>query len=83
MSERVRPFSEGSEFIDWKRRNCDRCTLRWQAGHGYQCDIEAALDYAYLDNRTVRASIGERMGFSCQHVAEECPERELVEVESG
>ena len=79
MGKRVRPFAGRCEFIRWKADNCERCALRWQAGRGYLCDIDAALDYSHLNNGTVRASIGERMGFSCQHVAEECPEREMEE----
>lgn len=79
MGRRVRPFT-AREFKPWKSRNCQYCTLRWREGQGYQCDIEAAIDYAHLDNGTVQVSIGERMGFSCQHVAEDCPEREPVEV---
>ena len=79
MGKRVIPFSGRSEFVDWKLRNCRRCRLQWRDEKRYQCDIEAALDYAEIDNGTVRKSIGERMGFSCQHVAQDCPERELEE----
>ena len=83
MGERVRPFSCGRYFRDWKSRNCQRCALQWQAGQGYQCDIEAALDYAYMDDGKVTTTIGKLLGFDGQHVAEDCQARELVEVESG
>lgn len=79
MGERIRPFSCGSEFFDWKRRNCERCKLKWQAGQSYQCDLECALDYAYGDNGMVTAAIGKRMKFDGLYVAAHCPERALVE----
>ena len=83
MGERVRPFSKGSEFTGWKAFNCQRCVLRWEAGQGYQCDIEAALDYAYMDDGKVRITIGKLLKFDGEHVAEDCPARVLVEVEGG
>ncbi len=79
MSERVRPFADGNEFFDWKRRNCQHCTLRWEEKDGYRCDIEAAIDYAHLDNGTVTITIGRLLKFDGQHVAEDCQARELVE----
>ncbi len=79
MGERVTPFSCGSYFRDWKSRNCDRCALRWEAGQGWQCDIEAALQYAYMDNGTVTREIGKRLRFDGRWVADDCQERELVE----
>ena len=88
MGERIRPFSCGSEFADWKRQNCEGCTLRWQEGlaqegHGWQCDIEAALDYAYIDNGSVTLEIGRRMRFDGVNIADPCPERVLQEAEGG
>ncbi len=86
MGERVRPFAEGSEFVDWKRRNCDRCTLRWQEGRGrdaYLCDIESALDYAYMDDGTVTETVGGLMRFDGEHVADDCQARVLEEIEGG
>lgn len=80
MGERVRPFSRGCDFKCWKAFNCRRCTLRWEAGQGYHCDIEAALDYAYLDDGSVTVGIGKSLKFDGEHVAEDCPERVLVEV---
>ncbi len=84
MGERVRPFANGDEFFDWKQRNCQRCTLRWQEGlvqdgHGWQCDIEAALDYAHIDNGSVTLDIGQRMRFDGVNIADPCPERVLEE----
>jgi hypothetical protein len=82
MSERIRPFT-AREFKPWKWRNCRRCNLRWREGQGYRCDIEAAIDYAHLDNGTVTKVIGKRLRFEqCVpdgHVAEECLERVLEE----
>ncbi len=79
MGERVRPFAKGSEFVAWKRRNCERCTLKWQQGLGYQCDIESAVDYAYMERGMMTLGMAKRMKFDGEHVAEDCPERELEE----
>ena len=79
MGERVRPFANGTEFFDWKRCNCQRCTLGWQAGQGYQCDLEAALDYAHMDKKGVTETIAKSLKFDGEHVAEDCPDRVLVE----
>jgi predicted RNA-binding Zn-ribbon protein involved in translation (DUF1610 family) len=79
MTKRVRPFTKGADFLCWKRRNCERCTLGWQAGQGYQCDLEAALDYAYMDKKGVTETIGKSLKFDGEHVAHDCPECVLVE----
>ncbi len=78
MGKRVRPFAGSTEFIEWKQRNCEHCTLRWQGGEGYECDIEAALDYSHYDNGTVTRAIGKLLKFDGQRVAEDCQARELV-----
>ncbi len=78
MAERIGPFSCGSHFVDWKWRNCDRCTLRWTEGQGWKCEIEAALDNAYIDDGTVTQEIGKRLRFDGRWVAEDCKERVLT-----
>ncbi len=78
MGKRIRPFT-AREFKPWKSRNCQHCSLAWREDQGYRCDIEAAIDYAHLDNGTVTAEIGRILQFDGQHVAEECPDRVLEE----
>ncbi len=78
MSERIRPFVEDSEYGEWKRRNCQRCSVGWRPGQQYQCDLEAALDYAYLDCRTVTEEIAQHLKFDGRRIAEDCPARVLT-----
>lgn len=69
MSEqRIRMFSNGSQFDDWEAANCDRCTKGHTVDeHGMdqfsQCEINQALNFAYWDDGTVRAEIARRAGY--------------------
>ena len=78
MGERIRPFSCGSEYVDWKCRNCNRCVKEWTEEHQWLCAIECAIDYAYMDDGTVTAEIGSRLKFDGLWVVPDCPERELT-----
>ena len=50
-----RPFSNGSEYFDWKDENCDMCANRWEEVDGlYRCKYERAIDRAYFDYGLVR-----------------------------
>jgi hypothetical protein len=69
MSERMRPFSCGSEMGDWDTRNCQNCHLtgyyRDQAHRNdwvWRCDIQRAIGEAYLGDGTISADISRRMG---------------------
>lgn len=93
MSERVYPFSNGTEYIAWDSAYC------WKCGRGpYRnyddpdaqqdgfCDIFDALADAYLDDGTISAEIAERMGDPWQQrcrefLAEWQPEPEKSEAE--
>ncbi len=78
--ERVTPFSNGTQSCDWDSRNCARCKkvapdLSWS-----KCDICDALTVAYIDDVTVSAEIGRRMGYvksSPPAYTWDCPEREV------
>lgn len=62
---RVRPFSCGSQCADFKGSNCDRCTKGYdEVAGGWKCQIEEAIDAAWLDDGTVSLDIAARMGFT-------------------
>jgi hypothetical protein len=41
MSDRVIPFANGSEFMFWSERNCDRC--KRGTVEGEECPISGAI----------------------------------------
>lgn len=74
MSERTRfvPFSCGSEKADWHYRNCNNCRKGYSKETGWNCEIERALDAAFLGDGSVSNEIGERMGGG------RCPEQSPI-----
>lgn len=80
---RYRPFSNGSQFSDWRHANCWRCAKQFdEAADEYRCEIEQALDVACWDDGTVSEDIARRMGYlaagSCSY-GWMCPEVEWTE----
>lgn len=65
----VRPFSCGTQDIDWQDRNCCRCARLpdgfweqyWKMESG--CEIFDALSFAAVDDGTITEEIAERMGY--------------------
>jgi hypothetical protein len=84
MAEEVRPFSCGSQYGDWRSRNCDRCIKSYdnqnpQPKNGMgPCDIDNAIGIAYIGSGSVTHEIAKRMGYDdpCAY-GWDCPEREL------
>lgn len=79
MDGRIRPFSNGSQYVDWTARNCDRCAKQfdWEAQESH-CDIEAALSFACIDDGRITAEIARRAGITDEtrtHYTWDCPER--------
>lgn len=61
---RFRPFSNGTQYLDWETSNCSRCTKTLERHDGYFiCSIEAALNAAMFDDGTISESIAKRMGY--------------------
>lgn len=79
MSERVRPFSSGSQFGDWTERNCERC--KKSSEDGSKCDLELALCMAYFGDGTISREEAGRIGCdkSKRLYTWDCTERELNE----
>jgi hypothetical protein len=72
-SERIRIFSNGTEFSCWLENNCgDDCALActdWEDGEPI-CDLETALMDAYCSDGTISQEIATRLGWT--------PERRTV-----
>jgi hypothetical protein len=63
MSDRIRPFSSGTQFLSWVESNCDRCTKAYdEANQAYRCTIQEAIDRASLIDGDVDEGTAARMG---------------------
>lgn len=56
LATRIRPFSNGSEYAEYRDDNCDLCKLGFDEskGHG-ECKYERALDRGYIGDGLVKA----------------------------
>lgn len=72
----MRPFDNGTQFMAWRHRNCVRCAKQWN--NGYFCEIEMALDEAYITDGEITAEIAKRMQLSNYYTfyTWDCPERQ-------
>ena len=80
---RHRPFSNGTQFLDWEGANCGRC---WKSTpSASRCAIESALYSAQGGDGTVSDRMAARMGYLAHRAAScwECPEREAVRPATG
>ena len=59
---RVRPFSCGTQSVDWDERNCCRCAKANFDKGASECSIAIALCEAYWGDGTVSTEIAHRMG---------------------
>jgi hypothetical protein len=63
--DRVSPFSNGSQHVDWTSSNCDRCTKAYdEANQVYRCTIQEAIDRAGLIDGDVDEATAARMGIT-------------------
>lgn len=84
MSERHDVFANGTQYLDWTARNCDRCPLAGDPSEpgSSACDIFEAIHDAAADDGTVSTDIARRMGLLDNEMAYTwaCPEfGEVVE----
>lgn len=81
--ERVEPFYCGTQMADWHGYNCNHCRKRgaYQAppdrDFKWNCEIQSAVDLAYLTTGDVSAEIGRRMG-ACDDANWRCGEFEAT-----
>ena len=61
---RVRPFSTGTQYLDWTLSNCEDCA---KSG---RCVLERALSDACIRDGTIAHSIAERMGYFAHNGAD-------------
>jgi hypothetical protein len=68
MSERISPFSCGSQMGDWETKNCANCHLQGyyrdeqRNDWAWRCDIQKAIGESYIGDGTVSEDIARRMG---------------------
>ena len=70
----IKPFSNGTEYMDWRDNNCSRCKKDCEVvGDTYitHCDIEEAISLGTITGQ-VPDKIYERMGLPDSW---DCPER--------
>jgi len=48
MPENVRPFSSGTEGLDWCEANCERCQLNGYKRGGEPCPMEQAVAEGFI-----------------------------------
>lgn len=82
IKERVRPFSCGTQFMDWNSRNCRGCIKYDERDASRQkCEIDWAFGTAFLGDGTISEEIAERSGHNANQDAFvwDCPERVAVD----
>lgn len=64
-TDRVVPFSNGSEYMRWTSMNCDRCTRGYDdEKNEAHCPIEDALSHASVFDDTIPIDLARRGGFT-------------------
>lgn len=79
----VRPFSNGTQYMDWERVNCGRCkkaaTLEEFHAGKFQCDIEKELVYGTVGDGTISDEIAARLKIDEKSYVWPCGEWEASE----
>lgn len=77
---RIQPFDSGTQFGDWIERNCANCWKdRREDGKVYKCQIQKALDIAYIGDGLIPLAMAKRMGWKYwdqPRYSWRCPEQE-------
>jgi len=69
----IRPFSNGTQWLDWEASNCDRCTKL------DKCELRDALNVAYYGDGSVPTEIGARLAYTADKYIWQCGEVEWTE----
>lgn len=82
--EKVKPFSNGTEYLDWTFGNCERCakSVLVTDPSGTElptCEIEYAIMEASISDGEISAEIAERMGQTANPMAYTWPCGEFEE----
>jgi len=80
---KIRPFSNGTQYMDWEASNCGRCKKAATEEQLYNgdipCDIEKEVAYAACDDGTITEEIAERMAFTRRKYVWQCGEWDPTE----
>ena len=73
--DKVRPFSNGTEFEIWNSRNCDECKIStsYRDSDEFICYIDEALIVAYFDDGKIEKKISDKIGFDENYFLKNCP----------
>lgn len=58
----IRPFSRGTQFMDWERHNCGLCNHAYDDDDNPTCPILSALYDALWGDGTITEEMWQRMG---------------------
>lgn len=79
----VRPFSTGTQYMDWERVNCGRCkkaATRAEFERGeFRCDIEKELAYGTVGDGTINDEIAARLKIDRKRYVWQCGEWDPTE----
>jgi len=76
---RITPFSNGTEYVIWLDRNCDRCRKQYDPATGEApCDIEESLSVACLTDGKISAEMARRSGLNIRWDRPQCHEFEPI-----
>jgi len=62
MAEKFRPFSNGTQFLDWEASNCERCT-KFNPDGPSKCKLRHALLTAYWADGSVSERVAKGLGY--------------------
>jgi len=67
MSERINPFSNGSQFADWANENCWQCALYNEEEPEKSCKWDKALLDAQVDDGSISQEVADAIGYTEAH----------------
>lgn len=79
--ERIKLFANGTQAMDWRALNCDRCVKSETNADAMprRCGLELELTAAACGDGTIPAAAAERMGYDADGYVSDCAERETRE----
>ena len=75
----IHPFYCGTQSIDWRISNCDKCTkgIDNPKPGEFLCEIDYCISYACIADGTISEAMAKRMGYAREHYGWKCPERRI------
>jgi hypothetical protein len=72
----VSPFPNGTSYMDWSARNCERCLLGYdEEKREWRCELEKAINAGAMDDGTMSRELAVRAGLATKPFPRDCPER--------